>query len=101
MKTRDRISYEESRKRGWRAYERFRKEDVKLFLQRAKEVVWSMPPPWEAKSNGRPAYPSRAEILCCLLKVKFKGDYRSLHSYLSVNRDLPKVMKRDKPPSKS
>lgn len=98
---RDWIGYEEGRKRDWRAYERFRKEDVKLFLQRAKEVVWSMPPPWEANSNGRPAYPSRAKILCCLLKVKFKEDYRSLHSYLSVNRDLLKVMELDKPPSKS
>jgi hypothetical protein len=101
METRDWIGYEEARKRDWRAYERFRKEDVKLFLQRAKEVVWSMPPPWEAKSDGRPAYPSRAKVLCCLLKVKFKEDYRSLHSYLSMNRDLLKVMKLDRPPSKS
>jgi hypothetical protein len=101
METRDWIGYEEARKRDRRAYERFRKEDVKLFLQRAKEVVWSMPPPWEAKSDGRPAYPSRAKVLCCLLKVKFKEDYRSLHSYLSMNRDLLKVMKLDRPPSKS
>jgi len=101
MKDRDWIRYEEHRRRDWRAYERFRKEDVELFLQRAKEVVWSMPPPWELKSNGRPAYPARAKVICCLLKVKFKEDYRSLHSYLSVNRDLLKVMELDKAPSKS
>lgn len=80
MKIRDWIGYEEGRKRDWRAYERFRKEDAKLFLQRAKDVVWSMPPPWEHKSNGRPAYPSRAKVLCCLLKVKFKEDYSLLDS---------------------
>ncbi|MFQ5711282.1 MAG: hypothetical protein ACE5GD_05820 [Candidatus Geothermarchaeales archaeon] len=101
MKTRDWIGYEEGRRRDWRAYERFRKEDVRLFLQRAKDVVWSMDTPWEHKANGRPAYPSRAKVLCCLLKVKFKEDYRSLHSYLSMNRDLLKIMELDRAPSKS
>ena len=101
MMKRDWIRYEERRRRDWRAYERFRREDVKLFLQRAKEVVWSMPSPWELKRNGRPAYPSRAKVLCCLLKVKFKEDYRSLHSYLNVNRELLEVMELHKAPSKS
>jgi len=101
MKERDWIGYEEHRKRDWRAYERFRKEDVRLFLQRAKDVVWSMDPPWEHKSNGRPGFPARSMVLCCLLKVKFKEDYRSLHSYLSVNGDLLKIMELEKAPSKS
>jgi len=87
--------------RNWRAYERFRKEDVRRFLQRAKDVVWSTPPPWEHKRNGRPGFPARPMVLCCLLKVKFKEDYRSLHSYLNMNRDLLVVMELDKAPSKS
>lgn len=43
MKTRDWIRYEDGRKRDWRADERFRKDDAKLFLQRAKKNEQILP----------------------------------------------------------
>ncbi len=55
MKSRDWIRYEEGRKRDWRAYDRFRKIDEPIFLRMAREIVFSMNPPWEVKEDGRPA----------------------------------------------
>jgi len=60
----------EKYERNWRAYERFRKDEVELFLKKARAVVWSIEPPWVAKSGGRPAYDARGLVLCTLLKVK-------------------------------
>ncbi len=64
-------------KRGWRryernrrTYERFRKNEVELFLKKARDVVWSIDQPWEAKPGGKPAYNARGMVLCSLLRVK-------------------------------
>jgi len=75
--------------REWRAYERFRKDDVELFLKRANGVVWGIDPPWEAKPGGRPAYSARGMVLCCLLKVNMS--YRSTSSYLKAHPNLLKT----------
>ncbi|NHV97468.1 MAG: hypothetical protein HA494_06760, partial [Thaumarchaeota archaeon] len=71
--------------RNWKAYERFRKDEVELFLKKARAVVWSLEPPWVAKRGGRPGYDARSLVLCALLKVKMKMDYRSISSYLKAN----------------
>jgi len=86
--------------RNWRAYERFRKDEVELFLKKARDVVWSIDPPWEAKHGGRPAYNARSMVLCSLLKVKMKMDYRSISSYLKAHPDLLKIMELDRAPSR-
>jgi len=85
--------------RNWRAYERFRKDEVEL-LRKARAVVWSLEPPWVAKLNGRPAYDARSLVLCALLKVKMKMDYRSVSSYLKANSDLLKIIGLDRAPSR-
>lgn len=87
--------------RNWRAYERFRKDEVELFLKKAKDVVWSIDPPWEAKPGGRPAYNARGMVLCSLLKVKMKMDYRSISSYLKAHPDLLTIVKLDRAPSRT
>jgi len=38
--------------RDWRAYDVFRRDEEALFLCRAREAVWGMPPPWERKRWG-------------------------------------------------
>lgn len=94
-KRRDWRSYE----RNWRAYERFRRDDVELFLKRAKELVWSMEPPWSVKHTGRRGYPPRSMALLCLLKTELKMDYRSISSYLKANPDQLKLVGLDRAPS--
>ena len=83
-----------------RAYERFRKGEVELFLKRVKGVVWSIDPPWEAKPGGRPAYSARGMVLCCLLKVKMNMSYRSTSSYLKTHPNLLKIIGLDRAPSR-
>jgi hypothetical protein len=95
-KRRDWKKYE----RNWKAYEMFRKDEVELFLKKARDVVWSIEPPWVAKSNGRPGYDARSLVLCALLKVKMKMDYRSISSYLKANPDLLKIVGLDRAPSR-
>jgi hypothetical protein len=74
---------------------------VELFLKKARDVVYSIDPPWVAKSNGRPAYDARGLVLCVLLKVKVKMDYRSISSsYLKANPDLLKIVGLDRAPSR-
>jgi hypothetical protein len=86
--------------RDWRAYERYRKDEVELFLRKAGAVVWSLEPPWVAKRGGRPGYDARSLVLCALLKVKMKMDYRSISSYLKANPDLLKIVGLDRAPSR-
>jgi hypothetical protein len=41
-----------ARRRNWRAYERFRKDEAEPFLRKARAVVWSVEPPWVAKHGA-------------------------------------------------
>ena len=82
--------------RNWRAYERFRRDEVELFLRKARAVVWSLEPPWVAKGGGRPGYDARGLVLCALLKM----DYRSISSYLKANPELLKIVGLDRAPSR-
>jgi hypothetical protein len=86
---------------GWQVYDLYRRDEEVLFLERAKEVVWSLPPPYEGKRTGRKPYNPRGMAMVALLKVKLKMDYRSLKSHLRARRDLLKIMGLDGAPSKS
>lgn len=90
-----------TKQRNWQAYDLYRKDEEMLFLERAKQVVWSMDAPWKPKTGGRPAFHTRAKVMCALLKAKFGFDYRSLESHLRARPDLLKIMEIDKAPSKS
>jgi hypothetical protein len=63
----------------WRRYERFRRDEVELFLRKARAAVWNLEPPF-ATQGGRRGYDARSLVLCALLKVKMKMDYRSISS---------------------
>lgn len=93
-----------TKQRNWPAYGLYRKDEEMLFLERAKQVVWSIDTPWEPKSvgenGGRPAFHTRTKVMC-LLKEKFGFDYRSLESHLRARPDLLKIMEIEKAPSKS
>jgi len=60
-----------------------------------------MDAPWEPKTGGRPAFPTKAKVMCALLKVKFGFDYRSMESHLRSRPDLLEIMELKKAPSKS
>lgn len=86
---------------NWQAYDLYRKDEEALFLEKAKKVVWSLPPPYEEKHTGRPPYNPRGMAMIALLKMKSKKDYRSLESHLRARRDLLEIMELDEAPSKS
>lgn len=86
---------------NWQAYDLYRKDEEALFLEKAKELVWSLPPPYEEKQTGRPLYNPRSMAMIALLKMKSKKDYRSLESHLRARRDLLEIMELDKAPSRS
>ncbi|MGQ9468406.1 MAG: transposase [Nitrososphaerales archaeon] len=88
-------------KRDWQVYDIYRKDEEALFLEKAEELIWSLPPPYEEKQTGRPLYNPRSMAMIALLKMKFKKDYRSLESHLRARRDLLGIIGLDEAPSKS
>ncbi len=88
-------------KRDWQAYDLYRKDEEALFLEKARELIWSLPPPYEEKQTGRPPYNPRSMAMIALLKMKFKKDYRSLESHLRARRDLLEIIGLNEAPSKS
>ena len=88
-------------KRDWQVYGLYRKDEEALFLEKVRELIWSLPPPYEEKQTGRPLYNPRSMAMIALLKMKFKKDYRSLESHLRARRDLLEIMGLNEAPSKS
>jgi len=86
---------------NWQAYDLYRKDEEALFLEKAKGLIWSLPPPYEEKHTGRPLYNPRSMAMIALLKMKSKKDYRSLESHLRARRDLLEIMELDEAPSRS
>ena len=71
-------------------------EDV-LFLEKIKKTIWIVP--WEPKTGGRPAFPTKAKVMYAL-KVKFGFNYCS-ESHLRSRPDLLDIIELDRAPSKS
>lgn len=87
--------------RNWQVYDLYRKDEEALFLEKARELIWSLPPPYEEKHTGRKLYNPRSMAMIALLKMKFKKDYRSLESHLRARRDLLGIIGLNEAPSKS
>ena len=85
--------------RNWQAYGLYRKDEEVLFLEKVKKTIWNVDAPWEPKTGGRPAFPTKAKVMCAL-KVKFGFDYRS-ESHLRSRPDLLEIMELHRAPSKS
>ena len=88
-------------KRDWQVYGLYRKDEEILFLERVKKTVWNMDAPWKPKTGGRSAFPTKAKVMCAMLKVKFGFDYRSMESHLRSRPDLLEIMGLQKAPSKT
>ena len=88
-------------KRDWQVYDLYRKDEEILFLEKVKKTIWDMDAPWEPKAGGRPAFPTKAKVMCAMLKVKFGFDYRSMESHLRSRQDLLEIMELQEAPSKS
>jgi hypothetical protein len=68
--------------RDWKGYERHRRDEVNLFLTKAKRLVESNPSPWTPKRRGQPPYLPKPMAILLLLKTWFGMDYRSISAYL-------------------
>jgi hypothetical protein len=68
--------------RDWKGYERYRRDEVNLFITKAKNLVESNPAPWTPGKMGQPPYPPRAMIIL-LLKTLLGMDYRSISAYVN------------------
>ncbi len=68
--------------RDWKGYERYRRDEVNLFLAKAKSLIGSNPDPWMPGKIGHPPYPPKAMVILLLLKTWLGMDYRSISAYL-------------------
>jgi hypothetical protein len=68
--------------RDWKGYERYRCDEVTLYLNKAKSIVESNPAPWTPQKLGQPPYPAKAIVTLLLLKTWLGMDYRSISTYL-------------------
>jgi hypothetical protein len=64
-----------------KGYERYRRDEVNLYLNKAKSIVESNPAPWIPQNLGQPPYPPKA-MVTLLLKTWLGIDYRSISAYL-------------------
>ena len=85
-------------KRDWQVYGLCCKDEEILFLEKVKKTVWNMDAPWKPKTGGRRAFPTKAKVMCAMLKVKFGFDYRSMESHLRSRPDLLEIMELQKAP---
>ena len=68
--------------RDWRGYERYRRDEINLFITKTRNLVESNPTPWTPGKMGQPPYPPKAMVILLLLKTWLGMDYRSISSYL-------------------
>jgi len=73
--------------RDWIGYERYRGDEVNLYLNKAKSIVEYILAPWTAQRRGQPPYPAKPMVILLLLKTWLDMDYRSISAYL---RAFPK-----------
>jgi len=64
--------------RDWKGYERYRRDEVHLFLNKAKNLVESNPAPWKPMKLGQAPHPPKVMIILLLLKTWLSMDYRSI-----------------------
>jgi hypothetical protein len=67
--------------RDLKGYERYKRDEVNLFLAKAKSLVDSNPEPWTPQKLGQPPYPPKA-MVTLVLKTWLGMDHRSISAYL-------------------
>jgi len=78
QRDRDWLRYE----RDWKGYERYSRDEVDLFLSKARSLVESNRTPWRPGKIGHPPYSPKAMVTLLLLKTRLGMDYRSISAYL-------------------
>jgi hypothetical protein len=85
--------------RDWKGYERYRRDEVNLYLAKAKSLVDSNPAPWTPSKLGQPPYPMKAMAILLLLKTWLDMDYRSISAYLRAFPEQRAKIGLEKTPS--
>jgi len=55
--------------RDWKGYERYRRDEVSLFLTKAKNLVEAIPALWTAGKMGQPPHPPKAMLTLSATEV--------------------------------
>ena len=78
------------RRTDWSAVNRAKREEFRRFAEKARDLVWSLPDPWERKAGdggrGRPpTYMARPLVVLCMLKVYTNKSYRWVEGFLDAS----------------
>jgi hypothetical protein len=95
-------------KRSYLVYERASRNEERLFLDTAKEIVGEVEEPgdWRRRDPKHPggrdvSYGFRTMLLVLLLMVYHRKEYREMEAHLNNNPDLLRELGLDRSPGKS
>ena len=93
------------RKINWKIYEKAEEEEIRLFLEISKRVVWKQKNPkgWKEKRReaGRPPYDWRGLVVLLLLKVFYRLKFREIASFAKGFPGLKEFLELEATPSRS
>lgn len=92
------------RKINWKVYEKTEEEELRLFLEISKRIVWSQKEPkaWKKKTGpGRPPYDWKGMVALLLLKVFYRLKFREIASFAKGLPGLKEFLELEEAPSRS
>jgi hypothetical protein len=92
------------RKINWKVYEKVEKEEIRLFLEISKRIVWKQKKPkgWKKKRGpGRPPYDWKGLVVLLLLKVFYRLKFRETASFANGFPDINEFLELEGAPSRS
>ncbi|MCK5636962.1 MAG: hypothetical protein KAH91_06010 [Thermoplasmatales archaeon] len=92
------------RKINWQVYEKTEEEELRLFLEISKRIVWSQKEPraWNKKAGpGRPPYDWKGVVTLLLLKLFYRLKFREIASFAKGFPGLKELLELEKAPSRS
>ena len=83
---------------NWKKHNKIKENEFGILLREGMRIVNENAEPWSMKQYGRPAYPSKAMVNICLLKVYFQMPYRDIESLIRSNKTFQDMLKLDRVP---
>ena len=91
-------------KTNWKAYEKTEEEELRLFLEISKRIVWSQKEPkaWRKKAEpSRPPYDWKGVAVLLLLKLFYQLKFREIASFAKGFPGLKELLELEEAPSRS
>lgn len=92
------------RKTDWKVYEKAEEEELRLFLEISKRIVWNQKEPKTFKTKigpGRPPYDWKGVVVLLLLKVFYRFKFREIASFARGFPGLKEFLELERAPSRS